>query len=198
MSLVPTPIVDKNGVATTRHKKVEEASVSRLGAMSAPSVSVHEAVVDEWSVERQQAVNLLEEIGDEIVVSNHGAFPNKRPTVSLGDMNDGDVARGNCWSIVNEIIEVAGTDYFGDYVDELNINTKGGLSHTGLFVKSGEREYVVDYTIRQFNQDLDFPLIATVNEWKSTVEKAYGGSFEFTPYQDDDNDEDSYDEYDDD
>jgi len=192
-NLISTPIIDKNGKATTVHKKAEESSSPRLS--SAPSIapSIHSPVADEWAEEREAAAELLEDLGDAIVIGNHGAFPNRRPTVSLSDMKDGDIARGNCWSIVNELIEIAGTDYFGDYVDELNINTKDGLSHTGLFVKDGDREYVVDYTARQFDQNLDFPLIADYSEWKGIIEKAYGKPFDYTPAGEED-DED-YDEW---
>jgi hypothetical protein len=196
MTTIPTPIIDKNGKSTTVHKKVETASTSRVGSAPISAPATHN--IDALALERDQADNLLEDVGENIVVSNHGAFPNRRPTVSLTDMSDGDVARGNCWSIVNELIEVAGTDYFGDYVDELNMHTKDGLSHTGLFVKKGDKEYVVDYTARQFGQHLDFPVVAPVEEWKLLIEKSYGQPFEYTPASDEDDDEDSYEWYDED
>jgi len=193
MSLVPTPIVDKNGVATHRNKKAEEeAPTARLAGVPAVPPATHAPTGDIWAEQRRQANELLDDLGDDIVIGSLGAFPNRYPTVTLNDMADGDRARGNCWGIVNEIISIAGTDYFGDDVDELSINTNRGLSHTAIFVQEGDLEYVVDYTARQFDSGFDFPLIATMDEWKLMIEEAYGQPFEYTPadqfYEDEDDD----------
>ena len=192
-TLIPTAIVDKNGRHTTVHKSTAATAASARVINYAPPTSRVE-----WAMEKDLALEILEDLGSTIVVKNHGAFPNKRPTVMLSEMGDGDIARGNCWAITAEFIEAAGRDYFPDaqYLDSIDINsTRNGMSHTAILVQMDKHSYVIDYTARQFSPNMDFPLILDKDDWKLAIEKAYGTAFEFTEEADDGEDEDEWEGY---
>lgn len=130
---------------------------------------------------RKTALTAIRQYGDKIIVKNHGANVRTMPQVGLKDMPDGEVARGNCWAISQKIIDSIPAAHFeASWLDEISI-TSGtrGLGHTAILVGSTSGYYVIDYTARQFNQALPFPLIETVDKWKETIEKAYGTPFLF-------------------
>jgi hypothetical protein len=137
---------------------------------------------------RRNALTAIQQYGDNIIVKNHGANFRNMPQVGLKDMPDGDIARGNCWAISQKIIDSIPAQHFNaSWLDEISI-TSGtrGLGHTAILVGDKSGYYVIDYTARQFNQNLPFPMIETVDTWKEKIEQAYGTPFLF----DDDYDED--------
>lgn len=145
---------------------------------------------------RRNALLVIREYGDDVIVANRGANSHVKPTVNLKDMQEGSVAQGNCWAITNELIEVVPAGEFeASWTDEISITTGAkGLDHTALLVGDKDSIYVVDYTARQFDQKLPFPFIAKVDEWKNSLSEAYGSTFSIVEPEDEDEDEDYYDE----
>lgn len=147
---------------------------------------------------RRNALLVIREYGDDIIVANRGANHHVKPTVNLKDMQQGPVAQGNCWAITNELIEIVpAAEFDAAWTDEISITTgPKGLDHTALLVGAKDSIYVVDYTARQFDQKLPFPFVAKVDEWKNSLSKAYGKNFSIVEATDDEDedDEDYYDE----
>lgn len=130
---------------------------------------------------RLRALEVIRDYGDDVQIPNHGESPTTRPYVNLKDMVDGDVARGNCWAMTNELIEIVDTSAFdgAEWLDEISIETSWGLNHTALFVGTEDGGYVVDYTARQFDKSLPFPFIASSVEWKNQLSEIYGFPFKW-------------------
>lgn len=97
-------------------------------------------------------------------------------TIALYEMKDADAARGNCWAATGEVIELGPEALGAVWVDELEMSGRG--QHVAILAGYPEGYAVVDFTIRQFDPGLPFPWTGTVEEWKSTVEKATGTSWE--------------------
>ena len=94
--------------------------------------------------------------------------------VTLSQMADGAVARNNCWAVTAELLERMGQDEFeGDTVAQIEIEGSG-VYHAAIVTHVDGQHYVVDYTIRQFDQSLPFPYVGTQEDWIATVEKALG------------------------
>jgi hypothetical protein len=142
------------------------------------------------------AAEVLATYGNEIEVLNHGRRENGGQLL-LQDMSDGMKAEGNCWIVTNELLERTDSGEFGvDEMSEIVIENRSGPGqHVALYVVRRGRGFVIDYTIRQFDQSLPFPFVATTDDWKATVEKATG--FTFGWCNDDDDDNDDFDDFDD-
>lgn len=123
------------------------------------------------------AQQVLGEYGD-LEILDHS--PARRETVTLAEMSDPGLALGNCWAATNELIEEAGASAFdAEWVDEITLKRRRlGGHHVALLVADRDGTYVVDYTARQFNPDLPFPLVAGIKDWMATVEQASGTRWE--------------------
>lgn len=130
---------------------------------------------------RRNALLVIRNHGDNIIVRNRSAGAYKQPYVNLKDMLHSDIARGNCWAITDKILStVKKVDFEAEILREISITTgTRGINHTALLVKDADITYVVDYTARQFNQNLPFPMIETIDDWKQKIEQAYGKKFDF-------------------
>lgn len=98
--------------------------------------------------------------------------------VTIADMVDGDVARGNCWVATNEI-------YMNAEVDIPNVETVDiigaeaiGCTHYALYVANEDEAVVVDFTARQFHSEAPFPFVLPVDKWHAYMEHVTGRSLE--------------------
>jgi len=139
------------------------------------------------------AEEFLDYCGNELEFANH-SDPDHGDYLLLADMADGNKARNNCWIVSSEILETSSSGEFGG--DDPQIVALGGDGEFHAAVTSWVEDdyYVVDFTARQFDQDLPFPLVTDQNTWKALIEARTGRTLNFT--QADAGDQDEVDEED--
>lgn len=83
--------------------------------------------------------------------------------IDFGSLANSEDAEGMCWR-VSEAIEYA-------LGDENDVETIGMMDDSGTnhFATVLNGETVIDYTMRQFYPDEDFPLVCTIDEWKDLM-----------------------------
>jgi len=114
------------------------------------------------------AANEFFEYNYDIQILSH-SVPTLGENLTLKDMSDPINAQANCWAVANEIMEVSSPHDFG--ANELEIVSLQNEKdyHAALYMTIGKSEVVVDYTARQFDPNLPFPLVASLADWKTTI-----------------------------
>lgn len=122
---------------------------------------------------------ILEEYGDLEFPDHSGHSPDG--FVTLADMSDSGWAANNCAAVTAEICEMIDPAQFdADSVDEITIvNMNSGGVHVGVLVEDSGGRYVVDYTARQYGDELEFPLVCTVDQWKARMTAATDSAWRF-------------------
>jgi hypothetical protein len=186
--LIPEARPDKNGTVVTRWVKGDGPIFGSTLNVPAPSIprQPQDTVED----------RMLSDLGTIINVQDHGG----RGTVYLKDMEDPEIASGNCWKITSEAIEMMDFHEYGlsgspDFANAQGSAEKDGINieHYAVFL-SGPSETVVDFTIRQFDHEAPFPLITNFSDWSERMRSHLGPNVELSvgelDYDDDGWDED--------
>lgn len=58
-------------------------------------------------------------------IVDHSVTAEEYGTVELHRMAEADIARGNCWAVTNEVIELGAGELGAEWVDELTISGRG-------------------------------------------------------------------------
>ena len=122
------------------------------------------------------ALGLLNE-NPYLEIMDHSAGAGKNAVTELYKMKEADTARGNCWAVTNEVIELGAKELGAEWLDGLTISGRG--QHVAILAGYPEGHAVVDYTIRQFDASLPFPWTGTMEDWKETVETATGQAWDW-------------------
>lgn len=107
---------------------------------------------------------------------NHSSVGRKQ--VTIADMQDGDIARGNCWVASNEVYMNLELDI--DSIVDVDIvgAVTDGCTHFALYVSNEDEEVVIDFTARQFHADAPFPFILSLHKWHAYMEHVTGRTLE--------------------
>lgn len=128
---------------------------------------------------------ILENYGDTLEFANHSdrSIENGYDEyVFLNDCANEDVAWNNCWIVASEILEnISAEDFDADEIKQIDVMAEGAGVYHAAIAASVEGEWIVyDYTARQFDKTLPFPLVAPQNIWKDILENRIGkGSLEW-------------------
>lgn len=143
---------------------------------------------------RAAATEVLERLGDDLtVVNNNYGAPieddeyayDRFEDVRLWDMADDWQAVNQCESISQAVLEETTPNELGaDNAEEL-IAYGGGFVHEAILCERNGEEWVVDYTIRQFQVtnksrvggELDFPWVGSKDDWLATIRD---GGFDYS------------------
>jgi hypothetical protein len=127
----------------------------------APKTSAHQKTLQKELLADSRSV--LNNYDDLSIVSQTGQ------QLTLADMGDPQLAQSNCWAVVSEIIEnVSSSEFNSREIDFISLKNDDNY-HAGVYVALSGQDFVVDYTARQFNPKLPFPLVATVENWEATI-----------------------------
>lgn len=125
-----------------------------------------------------EIVNQLADCGDDVwFASDNGEFDRD---VTLAEMADPDIAGNNCFAASSAIwadlesdpdLEESGwTPLMIELGTKNPESAKDSGVHWAVLMKDRYgREIILDYTARQFDPDLPFPLVAPVDEWRGTI-----------------------------
>jgi len=97
-------------------------------------------------------------------------------TITLGDYGDPAVAAGNCGIASVDVavfLMIAGVAKEGEvFLREVGEPANGGEGGTHFVTQVGPKDsedaIIVDFTMRQFDADADFPWVGTVKEYRET------------------------------
>lgn len=125
---------------------------------------------------------VIAELGD-MEFEDRNSFRNT--AVPLKSLTNPEIARNNCWTASNSILENVTAEDFG--VDELTmVNLENEQEyHTALYAVRNGEGLVVDFTAKQFNPEAAFPMISTLAEWQSFVQERTGWKMSLTIGADD-------------
>ena len=138
------------------------------------------------------AQEFLAEHGD-LIFLNHGDYIAYGEYVNLLQMADGDIAQGNCYRASCFVVDLLENEAFGGENMHVIAISDGEAFHAALAMSVDDNWYIVDFTARQFDENLPFPYIATQDEWKREIDNALAS---FTGYCQDASDPDSFQEAD--
>lgn len=121
-----------------------------------------------YANETENAEWILNEFPD-LEIVDHSVTAEDYGTLELHQMSDPDLARGNCWSTSNSLLELDPAEFGADETDQLIIESEGMGQHVAVRASKEGKEWVVDYTIRQFDKDASFPWVGSTKDWKGLV-----------------------------
>jgi hypothetical protein len=131
------------------------------------------------------ASDVFEE-NDDLVILRHGSV--SQAPLTFADMADGTKAVGNCWSLTTDLIErIHPSELGGEEIDMVSLKTEKEY-HTAVMIMANEKEWVVDYTARQFDPQLPFPYVAPISDWEKKISGFMGNEavLFIGPYSDED------------
>ena len=89
-------------------------------------------------------------------------------TVKIGDLSDPYFADNNCYTATEAVNVVAAAQGWTEGEDlgvaEVVLDATGN-SHCATCVTADGQDWVVDYTLRQYERGADFPTVCTRAEW---------------------------------
>lgn len=100
-------------------------------------------------------------------------------TMVLHQMGQPLAADGNCENSTDAVIELGPGELGADRLDKATILSPTGGFHCAVVAGKGEQEWVVDYTLRQFDDQADFPYVGTLDEWHAKVQASTGLPWEW-------------------
>ena len=123
-------------------------------------------------LEIQEAAVIIAEKYANLEFPNH-ANEEAGGYLTLADMADAKLAYNNCDAASAEIVErLNASDFNADNLQYIGVETSDSQKfHAAVLVTKENQQFVVDYTIRQFNSTLPYPYIATRQEWMTQLEK---------------------------
>lgn len=95
-------------------------------------------------------------------------------TMMLHQMGEPLSADGNCESVSDAVISLGAAELGAEKLDKAVILDPTGGFHCAVVAGSQGREWVVDYTLRQFDAQADFPYVGTLDDWHAKVQSATG------------------------
>jgi hypothetical protein len=190
-NLIREPRTDKRGI--TVHRWVKEAASSPSPALAAapPTLAPVNDSAASMGTEIIDAYEFLK-ISDGMELR------------TLREFSDPKIASGSCWRVTNELIESVDFSEYGywsqpDWANAVGSATKDGINieHYAAFFES--EQMVLDYTIRQFDENLPFPLVTSFDEWSRLMRVHLGpnvdlstGELDYDDYDDEDEDDGDY------
>lgn len=187
-NLIPEQRVNKHGVTVTKWVRNIPASGSVPPAVARPSLPP----VDE---EPPLGAALLEEYGWIEISDGTDLKP-------LIEFSDPDTASGSCWRVTSELIETVDFSDYGfletpDFANAVGnaAMDKINVEHYALFF--GDSNTVIDFTVRQFDPELPFPLVTSFDEWSELMRHHLGNNVGLSvgELDDDGDDDDEYGDY---
>lgn len=94
---------------------------------------------------------------------------------TVADMADRLKATNNCWDASEAVLKRHLTDFqvYAERVLVSGIQTPAGNHYAILCIK-GEHEIIIDYTARQFDETVAYPLVIDAYQWQEWVESKIG------------------------
>ncbi|KQO98179.1 hypothetical protein [Leifsonia sp. Leaf264] len=136
-------------------------------------------VIPQLLAKQAHSLTVLAEHGGSIAFADRSGFRRGGFPVHLDELGDPDLARGNCWAATNELLDRIDPEELGaTAIDEITLTNR--RDHVAISATDGKTDWVVDYTIRQFDAELAFPWVGTEASWKSTIEVSTGQTWAFT------------------
>jgi hypothetical protein len=196
--LVKTPIIDKNGKSTFVHRSVSKVPATRSLPL-APSgyhdgidysdyianvwrgdnASFSQQEIDSAKLEmRQYAADVALMMDDDPdwlpeVYSSTGDGDEDGLIQSMNELSVADNSRGMCVGVSEAVTQYMksreGTDVLSvqgmpEPHPELNVH------YANLFASDGEPALIVDFTYSQVDENADFPLVLTPEEWVARIQ----------------------------
>lgn len=120
----------------------------------------------EFYEEIQNEVEELLDYAEEIEFYNHGDY--KKEFMSLSEViKNPKKLRGNCLPISDSILENIELSDYDTYLITLTYN-RG--THTAIAIAEGEVEFVLDFSMRQFDADAPIPVITSKTHWEDMID----------------------------
>jgi len=102
--------------------------------------------------------------------SNYGDDDTYDKLITIAQLANGDIARNNCLIASRELVEVAEDNSFGGERPHLIAIANEDTYHAAIATWVENDWYVIDFTARQFDPNLPFPLVAQQWTWKETID----------------------------
>lgn len=119
----------------------------------------------------QDAAKVFLKKNSSLRFENHGDYYTQGKTLTLAEMEDGSKAETNCYIASKTAFEHAKASDFGGSEIELIAIANEDFYHAAFKIKRKDQWYVVDYTARQFDQELPFPYVEAESVWKKQIEE---------------------------
>lgn len=131
---------------------------------------------DPLMVPREDAEWVLEEFPD-LEFDNRSGLDGD--TMMLHEMGEPLSADGNCESVSDAVIELGAAELGAERLDKATILDPTGGFHCAVVAGKGDQEWVVDYTLRQFDDQADFPYVGTLDDWHAKIQSSTGLPWEW-------------------
>jgi hypothetical protein len=196
--LVRTPIIDKNGKSTFVHKSISKASITRTipwapsgyhngidysdyiaNVWRGSNASFSEQEIDSAKQEmRQFVIDVALKIDEDPewlpeVYSSTGEGDEDGLIQSMNELNIPGNSRGMCVGVSEAVAqymkhqentEALSVQGMPEPHPELNVH------YANLFMSEGEPTLIVDFTYSQVDENAEFPLILTPEEWVMRIQ----------------------------
>jgi hypothetical protein len=179
-------------MTTTLLRRADTGAAGNGGQFAERTHAADTVVLDHPTDRRAAVAQRILDVHSELRILNRSRTPGE--TVTLSELGDPYVARGNCWMTSMELLENIGAEMGPGGLDLIGMTGRrfGGY-HAALVLTDPDGEYVIDYTIRQFNPGLPFPYTGTVPEWAALIGASTGDTWDYDDGHEDEEDDDGWD-----
>ena len=166
----PTAATMPTVPATRQHGRGTVTDVPTIGSTAPPPVPAAPLVIPD-SV--QWCVDEIDMLMESIEFEDHSSTQNPHGDgwITLAHMTHPDVSGNNChaatWEVNRTLVEDVGSDDGVEY-STAEIVFNDGV-HWANVVETPQGTFVVDYTARQFSDQLPFPYVTTLDEWQRVI-----------------------------
>lgn len=146
-----------------------------------PVLSQKQSLESEFHSEEYQVIGdrILQKYGTSFTLKNlnsKSVMNGANEIISLSDCSDGSLAENNCEAVTEAIVSrIHANEFNADEIEKIEIvGDAVGVYHAAVAALVDDEWVVFDYTARQFNETLPFPLVAPQDVWKKILEDKIG------------------------